>query len=522
MATVEIPDTFNLATYLADRHVAEGRGSRVAIHYQDQKITYSELVANVNRTGNVLKTFGLEMENRLVMVLPDCPEFFYGFLGAMKIGAVPVAVNAMALPKDYVYFLNDSRAKVLIVHKDILPKIEEVKYELKHLRHTIVVGGATAGYASYESLLRGASDSLEPAPTSKDDVAFWLYTSGTTGVPKGVVHLHHDLLHFLPPYCEQVSRITQDDIVFTTSKMFFSYGKNNSFDSPLYSGAAVVLHPEWSETAKVLEILQKYRPTIFVSVPTFYAALLRDLDRSDSKIDLSFIRVCVSSGEHLPKPLLERWKERFGLEILDVLGTTDAGGSYIGNCPGLVKPGSAGLLLNGFEGKLIGTDGKEVATGEIGTLWLKNDGTAAYYWNKHQSSKKSFQGDWFNTGDRFHKDEDGFMWFEGREDEMLKPSGQWVSPLEIEAALGQHPAVSEAAVVGAPDDSGLTRVKAFVVLKNASDASPALEKEMINFVRDRIAHFKAPRWVEFVPEMPRTVTGKLQRHKLTASREEGT
>jgi benzoate-CoA ligase family protein len=383
----------------------------------------------------------------------------------------------------------------------------------------VVVGGAHAGYASFDSLVQGASDSLEPAPTSKDDVAFWMYTSGTTGTPKGVVHLHHDLLHFLPPYCEQVSRITPDDIVFTTSKMSFSFGKNNSFDSPLFSGAGVVLSPEWPDAAKVFEILQKYRPTIFVSVPTFYASLLRELDRSDRKIDLSFIRVCTSSGEPLPKPIFDRWKERFGLEILDVLGTTDVGGSYIGNCPGLVKPGSAGLLLNGFEGKLIGADGKEVATGEIGTLWLKNDGTAPYYWNKHQRSKQVFQGDWFNTGDRFHTDEDGFMWFKGREDEMLKVSGQWVSPLEIEAALGQHPAVSEVAAVGAPDGSGLTRVKAFVILRNDGSGSAALEKEMIDFVRDRIAHFKAPRWVEFVSEMPRTATGKLQRNRL-ARREE--
>ncbi len=516
MATIEIPDTFNLATYLADRHVAEGRGSRVAIYHQDQKITYSELAANVNRTGNVLTRLGLEMENRLALVLPDCPEFFYGFLGAMKIGAVPVPINAMALPKEYAYFLNDSRAKILIVHKDLLAKIEEVKNGLKYLKHTIVVGGAPAGYVSYESLLERASDVLEPAPTSKDDVAFWLYTSGTTGVPKGVVHLHHDLLHFLPPYCEQVSRITQDDIVFTTSKMFFSYGKNNSFDSPLFSGAGVILHAEWPDPAKVFEILQKYRPTIVVSVPAFYNSLLRELDRNNGKIDLSFIRVCISSGEHLPKPLFDRWKDKFGLEILDVLGSTDAGGSYIGNCPGLVKPSSKGILLNGFEGKLIGADGNEVAPGDIGTLWLNNDGTAPYYWNKHHSSKKSFQGDWFNTGDRFHRDEDGFMWFEGREDDMLKASGQWVSPLEIEAVLGQHPAASEVAVVGAPDESGLTRVKAFVVLKKPSDASPALEKKMISFVRDRIAHFKAPRWVEFVPELPRTATGKLQRHKLKA------
>ena len=514
MTKFDVPDIFNLASFLTDRHVAEGRGARTALYYQDQRISYSELLAMVNRTGNMLKSLGLEIENRLVMVLPDSPEFFYCFLGAMKIGAVPVAVNTLASPKDYAYFLNDSRAKVLIVHDSFLSKIEPIKGEAKFLSKIVVVGNAPEDTFSYAHLVKKEPAELEAAPTSKDDVAFWMYTSGTTGVPKGVVHLHHDLLNFLPPYCENVSRITENDVVFTTSRMFFSYGRNNSFDSPLLYGAGVVLYPDWPDANKVFQILEKYRPTILVSVPSFYASMLREVDKSNRRPDLSFLRVCTSSGEPLPKPLFDRWKEKFGLEILDVLGSTDAGGSYLGNCAGKVKPGSAGLLLDGYKGRLLGADGNEVATGETGTLWLSNDGTAPYYWNKHQRSKQVFQGEWFNTGDRFHRDEDGFFWYDGREDEMLKVSGQWVSPLEIEAALSQHPAVSETAVVGAPDESGLTRVKAFVVLKEGKTPSPALEKEMVDFVRDRIAHFKAPRWIEFVPEMPRTVTGKLQRHRL--------
>ncbi len=514
MAKYDVPDVFNLGSFLTDRHIAEGRGAKTALYYLDERVTYSSLVAMVNRTGNMFKTLGLEIENRVVLVLPDSPEFFYCFLGAMKIGAVPVAVNTLASPKDYSYFLNDSRAKVLVVHESFLPKIEPIMGELKFLRNTVVVGTATAGTESYSKLVKKESADLEAAPTNKDDVAFWMYTSGTTGVPKGVVHLHHDLLSFLPPYCENVSKITEDDVVFTTSRMFFSYGRNNSFDSPLLYGAAVVLYPDWPDAAKVFQILAKYRPSILVSVPSFYNSMLREVDKDNRKIDLSFIRVCTSSGEPLPKPLFDKWKAKFGLEILDVLGSTDAGGSYLGNCEGKVKAGSAGLLLDGYKGRLVGADGKEVAVGETGTLWLSNDGTAPYYWNKHQRSKQVFQGDWFNTGDRFHQDKDGFYWYDGREDEMLKVSGQWVSPLEIEAALGQHPAVSETAVVGAADESGLTRVKAFVVLKEGTKPSPELEKEMVNFVRDRIAHFKAPRWIEFVPEMPRTVTGKLQRHRL--------
>jgi benzoate-CoA ligase family protein len=514
MANFDIPDTFNLASFLTDRHISEGRGAKTAIYYQDQQISYERLRAMVNRTGNMLAGLGLEMENRVVVVLPDSPEFFYCLLGAMKIGAIPVAVNTLASPKDYTYFLNDSRARIVIVHEDLVSKITAVKGDLQYLRNMVVVGNAPPGTLSYDELVAKSSDILDAAPTSKDDVAYWMYTSGTTGVPKGVVHLHHDLLHFLPPFCEQVSGISEKDVVFATSRMFFAYGRNSSFDSTLLYGASVVLYPDWPDAVKVLDILERYRPTIFSSVPSFYSAVLRELDRSGRRPDLSFIRICTSSGEPLPKGIFDHWKTAFGLDILNVLGSTDAGGPYLGNLPGRVKPGSAGVLLDGYRGRLVGPDGREVPNDEVGTLWLSNDGTAPCYWNKHQRSKQVFQGDWFNTGDRFRRDADGFLWFEGREDEMLKVSGQWVSPLEIEAALGQHPAVSETAVVGAPDESGLVRVKAFVVLRDGNSATPALEKEMVNFVRDRIAHFKAPRWVEFVPEMPRTVTGKLQRHKL--------
>jgi benzoate-CoA ligase family protein len=514
MKKVEVPDSFNLASYLVDRHLSEGRAGNIALYHQDRKISYADLAASVNRTGNMLIKLGVEIENRVVFVLPDSPEFFYCFLGAMKIGAVPVAVNTLAASKDYVYFLNDSRAKILIVHDSLLAKIEPVKNECKYLKEIIVVGKAPAGYKNFEKLVQIASDSLEPAATSKDDVAFWMYTSGTTGVPKGVVHLHHDMLHFIPPYCEQVSHITDKDIVFTTSRMFFSYGRNNSFDSVLTYGAGVVLFPDWPDSNKVFDIIEKYRPTIFVSVPSFYSAMMRDLEKSGRKVDMSSIRISASSGEPLPKGIFDRWKEKTGLEILDVLGSTDAGGSYLGNPPGKVKIGSAGVLLDGFEGKLVDPDGNLVPDGEIGTLWLKNDGTATCYWNKHERSKQVFKGEWFNTGDRFHRDSDGYYWYEGREDEMLKVSGQWTSPLEIEGALGQHPSVYETAVVGAPDENGLVRVKAFVVLKEGFKTSPELEKEMINFVRDRIAHFKAPRWIEFPKELPRTVTGKIQRHKL--------
>jgi benzoate-CoA ligase family protein len=514
---IDIPDIFNQAEFLVDRHLKEGRAKNIAIYYEDQKISYADLAAMVNRTGNALKDLGVEIENRVMLILPDCPEFLYSYLGAMKIGAVPVPVNTLASPKDYAYFLNNSRAKVLVLSQDLLPKVESVKGELKYLLHIVVVGQAPAGTLSFDKLIGGTSDKLEAAETSKDDMAFWMYTSGTTGFPKGVVHLHHDLMYYMYPTCDDVLEMKDGDLVFSTSKMFFSYGRNNSVETPLLYGAAVVLYPEWPDPRKVIPIVEKYRPTLFFSVPTFYAALLREIEKTELVHDLSSVRLCLSAGEDLPKDIYERWKTKFGLHILNVVGSTDVGGNYLGNSLSNVKPGSSGKLLSGFEGKLEDTEGKQMPQGQVGTLWLKNDGIANCYWNKHQRSKEVFVGQWFNTGDQFYRDTEGYFWYQGRADDMLKVSGQWVSPLEIEGILEGHPAVRESGVVGMPDASGLVRIKAFVVPEEGYQVSPELEKELVDFVRDKTAHFKAPRWVHFIPELPRTTTGKLQRHKLRQS-----
>ena len=514
---VNIPENFNQAAFLVDRHLKEGRAENIAIYYEDQKISYAELAAMVNRTGNALKDLGIDIENRVMIILPDCPEFLYSYLGTMKIGAVPVAVNTLASPRDYKYFLNDSRAKVLILSQDILPKVVSVIGELKYIRHIVVVGQSPAGTLSYNEIIGGASDRLEPAETSKDDMAFWMYTSGTTGFPKGVVHLHHDLIYYMYPTCEQVLELKERDIVFCTSKMFFSYGRNNALETPLLYGAAVVLYPEWPDPRKVVQIVERYRPTLFFSVPTFYAALLREIENMGLVYDFSSVRLCLSAGEALPKDLYMRFKAKFGLQILDIVGSTDVGGNYLGNTLTKMKPGSSGKLLRGFEGELRNEEGKQVSKGQMGTLWLKNEGIADRYWNKHKRSKEVFVGQWFNTGDQFYQDTDGYFYYQGREDDMLKISGQWVSPLEIEGILQGHPAVLESGVVGMPDESGLIKISAFVMLNEKRQGSPEMEIELIDFVHDRIAHFKTPRWIYFVPELPRTTTGKLQRHKLCQS-----
>ena len=513
MSSPVVPEEFNLAVFLLDRHVTEGRASKPAVYYEHQAITYAELAESANRLGNALLGLGVERENRVMICLPDCPQFFVSYFGSMKIGAVPVPVSTMAIPQDYLYYLNDSRAKALIVHQDLAPSIRQVRSELYYLKHFIVVGEAETGELHYDSLLSGASPDLAAAPTSRDDMAFWMYSSGTTGKPKGIVHLHHDLMYFMPPHCEVVSA-GQNDVVFSASKLYFSYGRNNSLETPFVSGAGVVLYPGQPVPENILNVIEEYHPTLFYSVPSSYAAILAYLDNTGRTCDLSSLRHCISAGEPLPKVMFERWLEKFGLEILDSVGSTDVGGMYLSNKPGLIKPGSSGVLLPGFEGKLVDKEGHEVGQGEIGSFWIKSEGTAAYYWNKHQKTKESFCGEWFNTGDEFYRDSDGFYWYVGRADDLLKAGGIWVSPLEVEGVLLEHPAVNQCAVIGAQDAAGLDKPMAFVVLNEGHEPSQDLERELRDFVRDRIAHYKCPRWVRFAEDLPRTASGKVQRYKL--------
>ncbi len=508
-----LPEDFNLASFLLDRHLAEGRASKPAVYYENETITYAELAESANRVGNALLNMGVERENRVMICLPDCPQFLAGYFGSMKIGAVPVPVSTMAMPQDYLYYLNDSRAKVLIVHHDLAPVIRNVRSELHHLKHIITVGEAEAGESSYDSLLETASPDLAATQTNKDDMAFWMYSSGTTGKPKGIVHLHHDMMYFMPPHCEVVS-MGENDIVFSASKLYFSYGRNNSLESPFLCGAGVVLYPGQPVPEELLNVIEEYHPTLFYSVPSSYSAILAHLDKTGRTCDLSSLRHCISAGEPLPKVIFERWLEKFGLEILNCVGSTDVGGIYLSNKPGLIKPGSSGVLLPGFEGKLADKEGNEVAQGETGSLWIKSDGTAAYYWNKHQKTKESFCGEWFNTGDEFYKDSDGFYWYVGRADDLLKAGGIWMSPLEVEEVLLEHPSVNQCAVVSAKDAAGLDKPMAFVVLNEGHEPSQDLEGELRDFVRDRIAHYKCPRWFRFAEDLPRTASGKVQRYKL--------
>ncbi len=518
--------SFNLATHLLDRQV-EARGDRVALYFGASAYTYGELQKEARAVAAALVRFGVEPENRVMLCLPDCPSFLTTYFGTLQVGAVPVLVNTFARPEDYAYYLNHSRAKVLVVHQTVLPRIRAVANRLVWLRYAVVVDPVTdralegclpaprlEGACAYQDMVHKYGEIAWTAPTSPDDMAFWMYSSGTTGRPKAVVHLHHDLLHFIPPHCEQVVGLSPADKVFSTSKLFFSYGRNNSLDGPFLYGAQVVLHPDRPEPGAVLDLLEEHRPTVFYSVPTFYAAVLDFLHRTARSVDLSFLRCCVSAGEPLPKPVFERWRERFGLDILDGVGSTEVGAIYLSNRPGCLRPGSSGKILEGFEARLVTEDGRAARTGEVGVLWVKNDGVFAGYWNDHHRTRACLVGEWFVTGDLFVQDEDGFYWYLGRSDDLLKPSGLWVSPLEVEGVLLQHPAVREAAVVGAPDEAGLEKPMAFVVLRESVQPSRALAEELKEFVRQRLPSYKCPRWVEFVSELPRTTTGKVQRYRL--------
>ncbi|HXH09221.1 MAG TPA: benzoate-CoA ligase family protein [Alphaproteobacteria bacterium] len=514
--TIAVPNVFNAAAEFVDRHIHEGRADRIAVRYEGRTFTYGQVAEMVNRVGHTLRNFGVEMENRVLLLLYDSPEFVASFFGAMKIGAVPVPVNTLMRAQDYEYVLNDSRAKVLIAHRPLWDEVVKVRGRLTFLKHVVIVGAPEPGQHAFDQWIARASPELEPAPTSRDDVAFWLYSSGSTGFPKGAVHLQHDMVYCADLYARQILDIGPDDVTFSAAKLFFAYGLGNALYFPFRVGASTILYPGRPLPETMFEIISRERPSIFYGVPTLYAAMLAVRD-AESKYDLSSLRLCVSAGEALPAELYKRWRERFGTEILDGIGTTEILHIFISNRPGRVKPGSSGLVVPGYEAKIIGEDGYPVKPGEIGNLMVKGDSTCAYYWNQHERTKQTIIGDWIVTGDKYYQDDDGYYWYAGRSDDMLKVGGIWVSPIEVESTLIQHPAVLEAAVVGHEDDDRLVKPKAFVVLKEGYAASSALEDELKAFVKDKIAPYKYPRWITFIPELPKTATGKIQRFKLRES-----
>jgi benzoate-CoA ligase len=509
----QIPAQFNAASFFVDRHVAEGRGGKVAFFYEDASLTYAGLQELVNRTGNALLDLGLEPEQRVLMLLLDSPAFLGTFWGAIKIGAIPIPVNTMMRGADYLYFLNDSRARVAVISEPLLAEAGPILDQARYLRHVVVVGHASGKQIGWEEWIGKASARLEAFESSKDDAAFWLYSSGSTGRPKGAVHLQHDMVVCADTYALQVLGMTERDRTVSAAKLFFAYGLGNNMYFPMRVGAQGVLYPHRPAPEAMFELIHRHRPTLFFGVPTLYAAMLQ-VKEAEKRFDLSSLRFCISAGEALPEEIYRRWSERFGVEILDGIGTTEILHIFLSNRPGRARPGSSGLPVPGYECLIVDEEGRPVPQGEIGNLRVKGDSTMAYYWNQHEKTKDTLFGHWIQTGDKYYQDQDGYFWYCGRADDMLKVGGIWVSPVEVESTLVGHPAVLEAAVVGQEDSDKLVKPKAFVVLKEGHTGSAELEAELKRFVKDKIAPYKYPRWIEFVPELPKTATGKIQRFKL--------
>lgn len=510
---LSFPEKFNAAERFVDWNVQQGRGDKVAIYYLDEEITYQQVLDNVNRTGNALRSLGLGLEDRVLLLTLDCPEFVYTFYGAMKIGAVPIPTNTMLMPEDYSYLLNDSRAKVAVVSEELLPGVLKVKDELLHLKNIIVVGKEMEGTLNFSKLISGFSTECETAPTGPDDSAFWLYSSGTTGFPKGTVHLQHDMCVSSELYAKGVLKINENDRTYSVARLFFAYGLGNGLYFSFYVGGSIILHPARPQPDHVFSVITKYKPTLFFGVPTSYNAMLQVKD-AESKYDLSSIRLGISAGEALPGNVYKQWKERFGVEILDGIGSTEILHIYVSNRIGESRPDSTGKIVPGYEAKIVDSDGNALPPGESGILMIKGDSTAAYYWNKHEKTKDAFRGEWFYTGDQYVMDEEGYFTYAGRGDDMIKAGGIWVSPVEVEATLMQHPAVLECGVVGAADDDGLIKPKAYVVFKEGIEVNEQLIEEVKVFVKKSIAPYKFPRWIEPINELPKTATGKIQRFKL--------
>jgi benzoate-CoA ligase family protein len=506
---VAIPRDYNAAVDFVDRHVVEGRGDRVAFTDDRTSMTYAELAARVARAGNALRAAGAEPEQRVALVLLDTVDFPAMFWGAIKAGVVPVPLNTLLTPDEYVFMIADSRARVLVVSDALLPKLGPAIAAAPHLETVLVsstpMGGDPGGHERLEARLDAASATLAAAPTTADDVAFWLYSSGSTGKPKGAMHLHGHLIQTAALYGQGVLGIRADDVVFSAAKLFFAYGLGNAMTFPMSVGARAVLMAERPTPASVGRVLAQHRPTIFCGVPTLFAALLAD---PALQVPPS-LRASISAGEALPRHIGERWRERFGTDILDGIGSTEMLHIFLSNRHGDVHYGTTGRPVPGYDMDLRGDDGGPAPVGVEGSLWVRGPSAAIGYWNSRAKSLETFHGPWTRTGDRYVRNEDGTFSYSGRADDMLKCGGIWVSPFEVESALAAHPAVLEAAVVGAADADGLIKPKAFVVLKGEITAD-ALRA----FAKERLAPFKVPRWIEVVTELPKTATGKIQRFKL--------
>ncbi|MBX6319452.1 benzoate-CoA ligase family protein [Pigmentiphaga sp.] len=509
------PAEFNFAGHLLALNA--GRAAKTA--YIDDRgcMTYGELDEKVRRAASALLDLDLRPEDRVLLLMNDCTDWPVSFLGALYAGIVPVAVNTLLTPADYAYMLEHSRARAVLASRSLLPKVSSALATSRHrVRHIVASrdesGTPLGGALDFDDWLAAHEPMAAPADTLADEPAFWLYSSGSTGKPKGAVHTHANPYWTAELYAKRVLGMRESDTVFSAAKLFFAYGLGNALSFPLSVGASVVLMAGRPTPEACFERLTRLRPTIFCGAPTGYAGMLAS-PALPAREDVA-LRLCSSAGEALPQEIGERFTAHFGCEIIDGIGSTEMLHIFISNRVGDVRYGTTGKPVEGYEVELRGEDGKPVGVGEIGDLYIRGPSAALMYWNNREKSRETFQGAWTKSGDKYSRDADGYYTYAGRSDDMLKVSGQYVSPFEVEATLVQHPAVLEAAVIGVTDDDGLTKTKAYVVLKPGQPAGDALDAELKAFVKARLAPHKYPRQIEFVSDLPKTATGKIQRFRL--------
>ena len=525
-ATIELPREYNAALEFIDANLAKGRAEKTAFIDETGRYTYGALAERVNRAGNALRALGAGLETRVLMCMLDGIDFPAVFWGAIKAGCVPIPVNTLLTAGDYAYLLRDSRARIVVVSEALLDRFAPALADQPHVERVVAgngtpghqreaaAGSEAPGYERLADLLAAACTRLDAAPTTCDDVAFWLYTSGSTGTPKGSMHLHRDLIATAEHYGMATLGIREDDLVYSAAKLFFAYGLGNAMTFPFYVGATTVVLAGRPTPDAVTALLREHRPTIFYGVPTLYGAMLAQPPGGGHGAGPSRLRLAVSAGEALPAEIGAAWEERFGAPILDGLGSTEMLHIFLSNREGDVRYGTSGKAVPGYMLKVVTETGEPAAPGEIGELWVNGGSSAVAYWSQREKSLDTFHGPWTRTGDKYVVDEEGYYHYCGRTDDMLKVSGQWVSPFEVESALLGHEAVLEAAVVAAEDERGLVKPKAFVVVREGVEANPELAAVLQEFVKDRLAPFKYPRWIAFATELPKTATGKIQRFKL--------
>ena len=504
---VAAPERFN-ASLLLDRNIDRGRAGKAAVHAVDRSLTYGELLAQASRAGNLLRALGVAREERVLLVLDDTTAFPVVFLGAMRLGAVPVPVSPLDKADNFRHFVDDSYARVVVADAGSIPMLREV---LDGRDLTFVSArGRAEGAIDLEAELAAQDDELVPAATHRDDMAFWLYSSGSTGRPKGVVHLHHDIEITCETYARQVLGVREDDVLFSTTKLQHAYGLGNNLSFPLHFGATAVLSAGPPKPDTLLAVLRERRPTIFFSVPALYGALVRAEGAEDA---FASVRMCVSAAEALSPTIFDRFRDRFGLEIVDGIGSTEMLHIFCSNVPGAVVRGSTGRPVPGYELRIVDEDGAVLPGEAVGNLEVRGDSCAAFYWHQHEKTKASMKGDWFTTGDRYRRTEDGVYVYEGRADDMLKIGGLWVSPVDMENAIMEHPLVDGVGVVGVTVDE-VSRVAAYIIRRDGDPTDDQLADELRALCKERLRRYEYPHVVRFVGDLPRTVNGKVQRFRL--------